>query len=153
MLRVNQHLASASSAEIQEELCLPFDERKRGRLKATADSGREIGLFLQRGEVLRDGALLQAESGEVVRIKASQESVTTARCDDPLLFARACYHLGNRHVPLQIGNNWLRYQHDHVLDEMVSLLGLAVCHEQAPFEPENGAYHGHGHSHGHHHEH
>jgi urease accessory protein len=69
------------------------------------------------------------------------------------LFARACYHLGNRHVPLQVGHGWLRYQNDYVLDDMLRQLGLDVKHEQAPFEPENGAYgehggHSHGHSHG-----
>jgi urease accessory protein len=72
--------------------------------------------------------------------------------------ARVCYHLGNRHVPLQIEPEWVRYQHDHVLDEMVIGLGAEVTSETAAFEPEAGAYggsssgHSHaGHSHGHHH--
>ena len=158
MLKLIERLPNESKA-FTDELLLPFDERKRGRLKAVTVNGQDAGIFIDRGEVMRDGTLLQAETGEVIRITAANEAVTTARCGDPLTFARACYHLGNRHVPLQIGNNWLRYQIDHVLDEMVTLLGLELDHEQAPFEPENGAYakghsHHHSHDHGHgHHEH
>jgi len=86
-----------------------------------------------------------------VQVLAAPERVSTVRCADPLLLARAAYHLGNRHVPLQIEAGFLRYQHDHVLDEMVRGLGLEVLIEQAPFEPEAGAYqsapHGHAHDH------
>ncbi|WP_067515396.1 urease accessory protein UreE [Endozoicomonas ascidiicola] len=158
MLKFTERLSEASS-HYSDELLLPFDERKRGRLKAVTRNGQQAGIFIERGEVMRDGTLLQAETGEVIRVTAANEAVTTARCNDPLLFARACYHLGNRHVPLQIGDNWLRFQIDHVLDEMVVLLGLEVSHAEAPFEPENGAYaKGHSHQHGHepqehHHEH
>ena len=66
-----------------------------------------------------------------------------------MLIARACYHLGNRHVPLQITQYWVRYAHDHVLDAMIRDLGLLVDHEEAPFEPESGAYSGGGHHHHH----
>ena len=133
-----------------DELVLPFDERKKGRLKAVTVKGQSAGIFIERGEVMRDGTLLQAETGEVIRVTAANEAVTTARCSDPLMFAKACYHLGNRHVPLQVGDNWLRYQIDHVLDEMVALLGLKIDHEHAPFEPESGAYaKGHAHEHNH----
>ena len=86
-------------------------------------------------------------------VRAAEEEVAVVSTEDPWLFARACYHLGNRHVPLQIGDSWLRFQRDHVLEEMVRTLGLAVRHESAPFEPEGGAYGGHrGHEHGHSHE-
>ncbi|WP_281646297.1 urease accessory protein UreE [Parendozoicomonas sp. Alg238-R29] len=163
--RLNGHHHAADT------LLLPFDERKRGRLKAVTKKGVDVGIFIERGEVLRHGTCLKAESGEIIEIQAASEQVTVARCRDPYLFSRACYHLGNRHVPLQIGEpkageHWLRFQCDHVLDEMLVLLGLDVDHESAPFEPENGAYapgtgHAHGHSHsyshshshGHHHEH
>lgn len=154
MLKLTERLQE-TGVQHSDELLLPFDERKRGRLKAVTVNGVDAGIFIERGDVMRDGTLLKAESGEVIRITASDEVVTTARCIDPLTFARACYHLGNRHVPLQIGDNWLRYQKDHVLDEMVELLGLTVDHTQAPFEPENGAYakgHGHHHHHDHHHD-
>ncbi|MGI9277556.1 MAG: urease accessory protein UreE [Endozoicomonas sp.] len=159
MLQLVERLSSSEERMVDDQLQLPFDERKRGRLRAVTVKGAEVGIFIERGDVMRDGTLLRAESGEVVQVLASPEEVSTARCHDTLTFARACYHLGNRHVPLQVGDNWLRYQRDHVLDEMVELLGLAVTHEAAPFEPENGAYSGSGHSHahtqehGHHHEH
>lgn len=147
MLKLTRRLQE-TDVQHNDELLLPFDERKRGRLKATTLSGREAGIFIERGDVLRGGTLLQADTGEVVLVRASDEEVTTAYCEDAVTFARACYHLGNRHVPLQVGNNWLRFQKDHVLDEMVMLLGLTVDHTEAPFEPENGAYaKGHGHHH------
>ncbi len=112
-------------------------------------------MFLERGTILRDGDLLLADDGRVVEVEAAPESVSTVQADDPRQLARACYHLGNRHVALQIGAGWLRYQHDHVLDDMVRGLGLEVRSELAPFEPEGGAYvshaasHGHGHTHSH----
>ena len=82
---------------------------------------------------------------------AAPERVTTARAEDARLLARAAYHLGNRHVALQIDGLWLRYSHDHVLDDMVLGLGLQLTVEELPFEPEAGAYHSHeaGQSHGH----
>jgi urease accessory protein len=106
------------------------------------DDGREAGLFLPRGCNLRDGDCLIAEDGSAVQVRAAAETVSEVRCDDPLQLARACYHLGNRHVALQIEPGLLSYQHDHVLDEMVQGLGLSVCVKQAPFEPEPGAYGG-----------
>ena len=81
----------------------------------------------------------------VVKIAAAAEKVSTASCSDQFLLSRACYHLGNRHVALQIGPGWVRYLEDHVLDEMVNGLGLEVVNEHAQFEPESGAYSGHHH--------
>ncbi|CAM3701759.1 urease accessory protein UreE [Parendozoicomonas haliclonae] len=159
MLQLTERLEEHRAAD--DSICLPFDDRKRGRLKAITLSGKTAGIFLERGEVMRHGTLLKAETGEVVEVLAADEQVSTVVCQNPHLFARACYHLGNRHVPLQIGatdngaSQWLRYQCDHVLDEMLELLGLEVVQGSAPFEPENGAYarsgHSHSHSHGHHH--
>ena len=106
----------------------------------------EVGLMLPRGHILRGGDCLKAENGLIIQLKAAPEAVSTATAADPVTLQRACYHLGNRHVPLQIAGNWLRYLQDHVLDDMVVSLGLRVTHEQAPFEPEVGAYH-HGHQH------
>lgn len=133
----------------EAELCLPFEQRCKSRLRAILEDGREVGLVLPRGHVLRGGDCLASGEGVTVRIRAANEQVTTAHSSDPHLLCRAAYHLGNRHVPLQLGEGWLRYQHDHVLDEMLVLLGLEVMSEQAPFEPEAGAYAGGGH--GHHH--
>ena len=133
-------------ADAQATLTLPFEQRQKSRLRIRLDNGQDAGLFLPRGTVLRHGDRLRATSGLVVEVRAAPEAVSTAHADDALLLARAAYHLGNRHVALQLGPGWLRYPHDHVLDNMARELGLTVNREQAPFEPEAGAYGG-----GHHH--
>ena len=131
-------------------LSLAYEQRSRSRLRARLEDGREVGILLPRGETLSHGDLLTSEQGEVIRIQAAAEPVSCADTDDPLLLARAAYHLGNRHVALQIEAGRLRWLHDHVLDAMVQGLGLSVTAEQSPFEPEPGAYGSvvHGHSHG-----
>lgn len=146
-----------------ETISLSFDDRKRGRLKLTTDSGNDAGIQIERGLVLRHGTVLATEQGDYLTVLASNEKVSTAYVKDATLFARGCYHLGNRHVPLQIGEGFLRFQEDYVLDDMLHGLGIHVTHEEAPFEPENGAYapgtgghhhhddHDNGHSHGHSH--
>jgi len=142
----------------QAALTLPFETRQKSRFRAVLDDGTEVGVFLPRGTLLRGGDRLRAADGRVIEVRAAPETVSTVATDDPWLLARACYHLGNRHVPLQIGEGWARYLHDHVLDDMVRGLGLEVRVERAPFEPEAGAYGGgfhfhshggHGHGHGH----
>lgn len=131
-------------------LTLVKDQREKSRLKVTLDNGEEGGLFFAKGTTFQDGDLIISTDGEtLVQIRAAVETVSSIRCDDPLLLAKACYHLGNRHIALQINATELRYQHDHVLDEMVRGLGLEVLTEQAPFEPESGAYSGGGHHHHH----
>jgi urease accessory protein len=141
----------ARGVEVYSTLTLPYHSRQKSRLRVTLDNGEEAGLLLPRGETLRDGQLLQSDDGKIViRVRAARESVSTATTEDPKLLATACYHLGNRHVALQVGDNWCRYLHDHVLDEMVASLGLEVAYEQAPFEPEDGAYKTGGHHHHHH---
>tara|TARA_R110000787_G_scaffold75748_2_gene167519 strand:+ start:12693 stop:13151 length:459 start_codon:yes stop_codon:yes gene_type:complete len=135
------------------ELVLPYDTRKKSRFRAELKNGEPLGVILPRGRVLRGGDYLQDEAGKVIGVVAAPESVSLATSDNACLLVRAAYHLGNRHVPLQVGDGWLRYQHDHVLDDMVLGLGLRVAYEQAPFEPEDGAYAStagggqHGHSH------
>lgn len=119
---------------------LPFELRQKSRLRVRLSTGVEAAMLLPRGTILRHGDLLRANSGIVIEVVAAPELVSTAHALDPLALARACYHLGNRHVPLQIGRNWLRYAQDHVLDEMVRGLGLTVHTERVPFEPEAGAY-------------
>ncbi|MFT6287054.1 MAG: urease accessory protein [Alcanivorax sp.] len=151
MIRIEKLLA-AKEAHCTT-LSLPIDQRQKSRLKVILDDGREAGLFLPRGQVLRGGDLLQSTEGLVVMVEAAAESVSTVNSEDALALARVCYHLGNRHVSLQITATWIRYQHDHVLDDMVIGLGLPVTVEQAPFEPEGGAYqtgvHVHAHPSGH----
>src|SRR5690606_2472728 len=116
--------------------------RQKSRLSAALDSGESIGLFLPRGSVLRDGTLLRTTNGNVIRVKAAPEQVSTVSSEDAHLLTRVAYHLGNRHVPLQVSPGFLRYQHDHVLDDMVRQLGATPRLECAPFEPEGGAYAG-----------
>lgn len=149
MIRITHRLEETATS--QASLTLPFELRQKSRLHAKLDNGIEAGLFLPRGTVLRDGDLLRADNGLIIKVCAAIEEVSTAFANNSLLLARACYHLGNRHVALQIGPDWLRYLHDHVLDDMLNHLGLSVKLERAPFEPETGAYHSHSHSHTHEH--
>lgn len=144
-------------AEPDDVLELDFDTRERSRMRARARSGEEVGLFLERGTTLRDGDCLRAEDGKVFRVVAKPEPVSFVAIPDGFELARLAYHLGNRHVRLQIGRDpsknsgFLRYQPDHVLDDLVTKFGLEVLRVSLPFEPEPGAYHsgGHAHSHGH----
>jgi len=140
MLTASQRLPHPRPAD--ERLELPFELRCRSRFRAQLSGGEEIGVLLPRGQILRGGDLLLASDGRAIEIAAAAESVSTVRSPDPVALSRAAYHLGNRHVALQIGSGWLRYRHDHVLDAMVAGLGLAVTLEQAAFEPEAGAYGG-----------
>lgn len=139
-----------------ETLTLPYAQRQKGRQRVVLDSGREAGMILPPGTVLRPGDLLRDDQGAVILVRAAHELVTTARTGDPLRLARACYHLGNRHLPVQVGPGWVRYLHDHVIDQMVVQLGLKISGERTVFEPEAGAYsgspsasRGHGHAHAH----
>ncbi|MBB3331103.1 urease accessory protein [Halomonas campaniensis] len=160
MLTLTERLGPIEADRATDTLTLPYELRIRGRLKATSDAGRDLGLFLDRGPVLRDGEGLRAESGEVVRIRAAAEPVVTARIAAGLPLARLAYHLGNRHVQLSLGEDeeggYVRFPPDHVLEELAERLGARLEHHQARFDPEPGAYQqlgGHGHSHGHGHGH
>ena len=135
------------NAKADAELTLPFEKRERSRFRAELDNGCEVGVYLERGSLLRDGDRLGSTEGYVVAVKAALEAVSTVHSDDAQQLARIAYHLGNRHVKLQVGRNWVRYLHDHVLDDMVKLMGLDVRIEQEMFEPEAGAYLGHQHAH------
>lgn len=121
-------------------LVLPFERRRKVRQRVVLESGEAVALMLPRGSSLRDGDLLASDEGRVVAVEAGPESVSTVRADDARALARAAYHLGNRHVAVQVGDGWLRYLADHVLDDMLRGLGLTPTAEQAPFEPESGAY-------------
>ena len=122
------------------ELIVPFELRQKSRLRTAVASGEEIGIFLPRGTVLRDGDCLQADDGRVVRVTAAAEDLIEARCTDADALARAAYHLGNRHTPVQVGAGWLRLAADEVLATMLRGLGATVTPVRAPFEPEAGAY-------------
>ena len=146
MLNITERIASAE--KIHDYCELPFDLRQKSRIRVTLKSGLEAALFLDRGIILRGGDLLQAESGNVIQIIAAQQPVMHVEAETPQLLMCAAYHLGNRHVPLQVGNGWLRLEQDHVLKDMLLGLGMKVTEQHAPFEPEAGAYGG-GHRHSH----
>ena len=153
MLRAAEILEAPARAD--DSLTLPFELRQKSRLVARSDAGREILLQLPRGGVLRHGALLRASDGSVLEVRAAPETLSVVESDSAVHLLRAAYHLGNRHVALQIEGRALRYLHDHVLDAMLVGLGLEPRALEAPFEPEQGAYgHSHArgdaHSHGHH---
>jgi len=142
-----------------DSLTLPFELRQKSRLLAQTDGGRQILLQLPRGGVLRHGALLKVNDGSVVEVRAARESLSVVESESPVELLRAAYHLGNRHIALQIAAGGLRYLHDHVLDAMLVGLGLDPHPLEAPFEPEHGAYgagaahHHHSHdAHEHHHD-
>jgi|SRR5271163_1118324 len=126
---------------------LTFDARSKSRLLVRLDNGEQGALVVERGRLLRGGERVRLEDGRDVEIVAMDESLLEASSGDPLLIAKAAYHLGNRHVAVQIMKDGLRFLADHVLGDMVAGLGLRVTALHAPFEPEGGAYglhHAHG---------
>jgi len=146
MLTITKRVKEAD--KIDDYIELPFVLRQKSRLRVTTKAGIDAGLFLDRGIILRDGDLLRSDGGLVLQIIAAQEPVYNVIAETQRALMGAAYHLGNRHVPLQIGDGWLRLEQDHVLKEMLLGLGMQVTAMLAPFEPEAGAYGG-GHRHGH----
>lgn len=143
-------------------VALDWDIRQKSRFDATDSLGRTLGVFLPRGTVVRGGDVMVAEDGSLIRVEAAPQSVLVIRhCSEhgtPFDLTRAAYHLGNRHVPIELRPDRLQIEPDHVLAEMLERMHLIVTREDAPFEPESGAYgehghahgsHGHGHDHGH----
>ncbi len=136
---------------------LDWDVRQKSRFSATDSGGREIGVFLPRGTVLRGGDVLVAEDGSLVRVLAAPQAVLRITpCSshgNAFDLTRAAYHLGNRHVPIELRPEYLQIEPDHVLADMLRAMHLTVQALDAPFEPEGGAYasgaheHGHGHAH------
>ncbi|CAG4907199.1 urease accessory protein UreE [Paraburkholderia saeva] len=129
-------------------LTLAFDARCKSRLAATLDNGEEVALLMPRGTVLRDGDVLVAQDGALVRVVAAAEAVLYVRAPDRVTLTRAAYHLGNRHTPVEIGDDFLKLEFDPVLADMLKRLGATVEQVSMPFQPETGAYGG-GHKHGH----
>ena len=147
MLEVYERLGLHCHETVATTVVLTHEQRDKARLRLQSDSGEEVRLFmLDRGKPLLVGEYLKSICGKIIQIKGAQEEIVFAHCDDWPTFARACYHLGNRHVKVEVGDRWLRMSPDHVLEDMLVHLGLKVSHEQAVFIPESGAY-----QHGHHH--
>ncbi len=137
---------------------LDWDLRQKSRFEATDSLGRSLGVFLPRGSVVRGGDVLVAEDGSLIRVQAAPQTVlritTCTAHGSPFDLTRAAYHLGNRHVPIELRPDYLQIEPDHVLAEMLRAMHLIVNTVDAPFEPESGAYASHGgHAHGHAHEH
>jgi urease accessory protein len=148
------------------EVELDWDVRQKSRIEATDSLGRALNVFLPRGTVLRGGDVLVAEDGSLIRVKAAPQPVlVVTHCADhgtPFDLLRAAYHLGNRHVPLELQPDRLLLEPDHVLADMLRMQHLIVTEASSAFEPEGGAYgaaggahagHGHAHDHGHDHAH
>jgi urease accessory protein len=128
---------------LRGRLVLPFDMRQKSRLRATLTTGEEVAIVLPRGQVLRGGDWVVASDGRVIEVVAQPEKVLHVLCAAPHLLSRAAYHLGNRHVPVQVGDGWLRITADHVLARMLEGLGARLTPMEAAFEPEAGAYGAH----------
>lgn len=136
------------------DVVVSFEERQKSRYLTTTRCGQELGWFVERGRVLNGSDVLKCTDGTLIKIVCADEDVSQVEHTNTHLLMRAAYHLGNRHVPLQVDAHFLRFQKDYVLDEMLEGLGLIVKHIHAPFHPESGAYSSKGHSHkGHSHEH
>ena len=138
----------------QAELRLPFELRQKSRLRTKLADCEEVGLFLPSGTILRGGNCLRANDGRVVLVVAADEELMQAQCATPFELTRAAYHLGNRHVPIELKPDHLKIEPDHVLADMLRSMHLIVNAVDESFEPESGAYGDHGgHHHGHGHDH
>jgi urease accessory protein len=140
---------------------LDWDVRQKSRFDAVDSQGRTLGVFLPRGTAVRGGDVLVAEDGSLIQVQAAPQSVLKiTHCSNhgsPYDLIRAAYHLGNRHVPIELKPDHLMIEPDHVLADMLRAMHLIVNEVDEAFEPENGAYatgghhggHTHGHDHGH----
>jgi urease accessory protein len=141
MLTLTRRLPPNPDTPVRFTLALTAEDRVRSRHYFEIDGGQSLYLQLSRGTVLQDGDLLQAESEDcIVRIVAKPEPVMTAIAPTILLLLRAAYHLGNRHVVLEVTELYLRFSPDQVLKTLLEQMGLQVQEEIAPFQPEAGAY-------------
>src|ERR1700726_4361321 len=129
MLRIEKY----ANREINEtelgsllKVVLPFDLRRKSRFRTTLADGTEAALFLPRGSLLRDGDLLEAEDGTLIRVESAPENVLLVTAETPHALMRAAYHLGNRHTPVELGEDFLKLESDPVLQKMLVQLGLKV---------------------------
>ena len=144
MRKILEKLPGSVPAKIAVTLAHQDRQKSRGLLRL--DDGTEAALLLNRGMTLQHGDRLLGDDGVVVLVQAALEGLSIVTSDDPLSLGRAAYHLGNRHIPVQIEALRLAYLHDHVLDDMLRSLGFGIGFSAEQFEPEAGAY-GHGHAH------
>lgn len=148
-LRLTTFADTSDAAAATDTLRLPFDLRTKSRWMVTLESGREALLVLPRGRAMRGGDQLLAADGTCVNVVAADEALAHVTVPNAHELLRVAYHLGNRHVAVEIGDGYLRVLQDSVLENMVRGLGATVERVMAPFEPEGGAYagtHDHGHA-------
>lgn len=131
---------AAADTPVAGTLCLPYDARRKSRQRVTLTDGQQFGYLLPAGTVLRDGDRLLTGCGRAVVVEAAPEALLEVRAADSFQLMRAAYHLGNRHVAVEVRTTALRLQRDHVLAEMLVGLGCTVVEVEAPFAPEGGAY-------------
>lgn len=144
MIVFTQHFPQNTNPNIDFIIPLTAEQRHRSRQRIELSSEQKVYLRLPRGTVLEDGDLLQSETQEhIAKIIAKPETVITVKANTELELIRAAYHLGNRHVPLEITSTYLRLSPDSVLESMLVKLGLEMIEEIAPFYPEKGAYQHH----------
>ncbi|CAA0122277.1 Urease accessory protein UreE [BD1-7 clade bacterium] len=131
-----------------DSVMLDLDQRRKFRLKTQSRLGDEVRIFLDRDKPMQLGDTLVADCGKTLKVVGKPEPLVVARANDAVTFARVCYHLGNRHLTVQINALELRFKPDHVIEELVESFGLALEHTDTVFEPEPGAYaQGSSHSH------
>jgi len=136
---------------------LDWEVRQKSRFEATDSQARQLGVFLPRGTLVRGGDVLVAEDGSMIKVIAAPQAVLRITActshGSPFDLTRAAYHLGNRHVPIELKPDHLKIEPDHVLADMLRAMHLTVNEAEETFEPEGGAYSSGGHSHGHDHGH
>jgi urease accessory protein len=147
MLRCDRIVESAVPGGATHDVELGYDERVKSRLAAVCNDGTAVAILLPRGTVMRNGTLLGAVDGAIVRVVAAPQPVARITADSTLTLVRAVYHLANRHVPAQLAADHALIEADPVLERMLQALGARIEHLDAPFDPEPGAYGG-GHAHG-----
>lgn len=123
-----------------DTVTLAWDDRYRRRRRLVTDGGETLLLDLERARALADGDGLAVEDGRWIAVAAAPEPVAEARCADARALARLAWHLGNRHIPVQLVDNAVRFRHDPVIADMAAGLGAEVARREAPFHPEHGAY-------------
>jgi urease accessory protein len=148
------HGLAAALVKRAATVALDWDVRQKSRFDATDSTGRAIGVFLPRGTLVRGGDVLVLEDGSLVRVQAAPQDVlritACAQHGSPFDLTRAAYHLGNRHVPIELQPDHLKIEPDHVLADMLRAMHMTVVAVQEAFEPEGGAYSSQGHTHGSH---
>jgi urease accessory protein len=133
------------SADTAGTVTLTFDDRFRRRIQLNDDSGEPFLLDLARAVVLNDGDALELDDGTLLKVRAAEEDLAEVRCSTPETLARIAWHLGNRHLPVQITGDAVRLRWDHVIADMLTGLGAEVVRLRAGFTPEAGAYAHHDH--------